>query len=1173
MYKNSTAIKCRWSSCVKYKPFLIMKLSFLICLITIMNVSASTYAQQVNLNKTNASLIDVLNDIHQQSGYSLLYNAKLLRKAQPLNLQLKNVSLDEALKQSLTGQPFTYVINQHTIVITPKPQVELIEQAKITITGTVTDTLGETIPGATVTVIGKTIATKTDVNGKFVLDVEPGSTIRVSFVGYKEQQVIITATTKVVNIKLKAAVTVTEEVVITAYGKKERKEALVGSVTSISPGDLKIPASNLTNALAGQVAGLIAYQPTGQPGLDNSQFFIRGVTTFGYNKSPLILIDNVELSSNDLARLNVDDIQSFSILKDASATALYGARGANGVILVTTKEGKIGKSQIGFRVENSSSQSAQTIQLADPITYMKLFNEATTTRDPLAQLPFSPNKILNTQAALNGAPGSNPYMYPAVNWVDMLFKKRTNTTRTDMNVSGGGDVARYYVAGSYSVDHGILKEDIANNNDNNVKFENYQLRSNININLTKSTELIVRLAGTFSNYNGPQTTDASFSTDLYNVALHTNPVLFPAYFPADSANLKTQHILFGGPAITGPAAIPAFSNQSFINPYAALLRGHKNYTESRISAQLEINQNLSGITQGLNLHGLFHTNRYSYFDSAMGYSPFYYNINTYNKATNQYTLTWLNPTAGVATEYLGYNQGNNSTSSFTYFQGVLDYNRTFGGHSLSSSLIGTAQQTIYGNQSTLLGSLPYRNLTVAGRATYSYKARYYLEFNFGYNGTERFSADHRFGFFPTIGASWVVSNEKFWTDDLSRIISRLKLRGSYGLVGNDNIGSQRFYYNSNVNLAGGNPATFGTTNGYSRPGVTINNYANNDITWETSRQANVGLEFTLLKNMNIVAEAYSYHRYNILQTRTTIPSTLGLESSIAANLGTADTKGIDLSMDYKQNIGKNFWAQGRANLTYANTNYGQWEEPQYSANEAYRYQSGQAIGRNIGYVAERLFVDDAEAKNSPKQTFSTGGTAPKGGDIKYRDLNGDGVIDSKDQTFIGYPTIPAIVYGYGISTGYKNFDLSAFFQGQAHVSFLIDPARVSPFIQSPDSNIPGNTQLLQAFADNHWSVDNQNLYALYPRLGANGAQIENNRQNSTWWLRSGSFMRLKSLEIGYTLPKSLSTKLALKKCRIYFNGLNLYTWSEFKLWDPELGGNGFAYPIQKVFNIGLNVTL
>ncbi|CAM3924510.1 TonB-dependent receptor [Mucilaginibacter galii] len=1044
---------------------------------------------------------------------------------------------------------------------------------KILITGTVTDSTGTKLAGATVTAVGvKNVGAVTDQNGYFSLNVAPGTVLRITSVGYNTQNITVSASTKVLTVPLTSTAMQTGEVVVTAYGRKQRKEAVVGSVTTVQPGELKIPASNLTNALAGQVAGIIAYQPSGQPGQDNASFFIRGVTTFGYKKDPLILIDNVELSTSDLARLQVDDIASFSILKDASATALYGARGANGVILVTTKEGKIGKAQINFRAETSTSQSVKNLELADPITYMRLFNEATITRNPLSPLPFTQNKIINTQATLNNAPGSNPYVYPAVDWLKMLFKKRTTTQRADMSVSGGGGVARYYVSGSYNIDHGILREDINNNNDNNVKFRNYQLRSNININLTKTTEMVVRLSGTFNDYNGPLTSDASFSTDLYNIAMHTSPVLFPAYYEPDAANQNTRHILFGN------ALTPGSSGQSnaiaYLNPYAALLRGHKNYSQSRMSAQLEMNQDLKFITPGLNIHGLFHTNRFSYFESSMGYSPFYYNIGEYDKLSNVYTLSWLNSQPGAATEYLSYNNDprTSSLSTYVFFQGVLDYSRRFGNHNVSSSLIGTQQQTLYGNAGTLFNSLPYRNLTVAGRATYSYKSRYFLEFNFGYNGTERFSSNHRYGFFPTIGGSWIVSEEKFWGNKLYDIVTRLKLRGSYGTVGNDQIGNQRFYYLSDVNLNGGNPATFGTNNGYTRNGVVINNYANTDITWETSRQLNLGIEATFFKNLNIVAEVYKYHRYNILQSRTAVPTTVGLESGVSANFGTANSNGIDLQADYKQTFGKNLWLQGRGNFTLASSKYDSYEEPQYK--ETYRYQSGQYINRNYGYIAERLFVDDVEARNSPSQIFSSNGVAPQGGDIKYRDLNADGKIDGADQTFIGYPTIPRIVYGYGLSGGYKNFDLSAFFQGQAQVSFFIDPSRTSPFIQSPDAAYAsGNTQLLKAFADDHWSEDNQNLYAQYPRLGVNGAQIENNRQNSTWWMRDGSFMRLKSLEIGYTLPQRIAQKMKMTKCRIYFNGLNLYTWSPFKLWDPEIGGNGFAYPIQKVFNVGLNVNL
>lgn len=1046
------------------------------------------------------------------------------------------------------------------------------------ITGEVRDTHGEPLIGVSVIAENlRNVGTTTDQNGKFVLDAAPRTVLKISYVGFVTQKITISGDQKTFNIVLKESESLMDEVVITAYGRKERKEAVVGSVTSIRPGELKVPASNLTNALAGQAAGIIAYQRSGQPGQDNASFFIRGVTTFGYKRDPLILIDNVELSANDLARLNVDDIASFVILKDASSTALYGARGANGVILVSTKEGKEGKATISFRSELSSSQSTRTLDLVGPIEYMNLYNEATLTRDPKLPLPFSQSKIANTQATLSGAPGNNPYVYPAVDWLDLLFKKTAITQRNNLSVSGGGALARYYITGAYNVDNGVLNTDVRNNNDNNVKFKNYQIRSNINVNLTKTTEVVVRLSGNFSEYNGPVTIDGSFASDLYNVAIHTSPVLFPAYYPADEANLNTKHILFGN---TGGPDGTSTNNIQYNNPYAALLRGHKSSSESRMSAQLELNQNFDFITEGLKFKGIFNTNRYSYFDSQLAYNPFFYNIKSYDKLTNEHTLVWLNPQPtgyNVATEYLNYSRSEPNANTFVYLQTALDYNKALGeNHAISSTLIGTMQSTVYSSAkdpklkiTTLPYSLPFRNLGLAGRATYSFKNKYYAEFNFGYNGSERFSEEHRYGFFPTVGVSYVVSNEKFWKS--GGIIDRLKIRASHGLVGNDAIGDQRFFYLSDVNLSTGpNYSQFGFSNQYERKGVFINSYANPNITWETSRQTNVATEFTLLKNLNVVAEFYKNHRYDILRERY-IPASEGLESSVSTNLGVVDSKGIDLSADYKQNFAKGLWASFRGNFTYSTNKYVHIEEPNYA--EAWRHYIGQPINRGTGYIAERLFVDDEEAANSPSQIFGSNNKLPQGGDIKYRDVNEDGKIDNLDQVFLGYPQTPEIVYGFGFSSGFKGFDLSAFFQGQARVSFFVDPTRVSPFIPSPDDYVYGNTQVLQAFADSHWSEENQNLYAQYPRLGTNATLIANNLQPSSWWLRDASFIRLKSLEIGYTLPVRTSKSIHLSSCRIYLNGFNLFTWSPFKLWDPEQAGNGFAYPIQKVFNVGLNVNL
>ncbi len=1041
------------------------------------------------------------------------------------------------------------------------------QKEKIKISGTVKDTAGTGIPGVSVYLAdNRSVGTATDENGKFVLEVTPGAKITLSSIGFADQTFTADAQNRQMMIVLRANEGKLSEVVITAFGKKERREAIVGSVTTISPGKLKIPSSNLTNAMAGQIAGVVAYQRSGQPGLDNSSFFIRGVTTFGYKQDPLILVDNVELTATDLARLQVDDIASFSILKDASATALYGARGANGVILITTKEGAEGKAKINLRFENSISQATQNLDVADPVTYMKMYNEAITTRNPLGVPFFTQNDIYNREQTMANAPGSNKYVYPAVDWMKELFKDRTNNQRLNASVGGGGKIARYYIAGSYNVDNGILKVSPVNNFNNNVKLQNYQLRSNININITPTTEAIVRLSGNFDEYNGPITADGSFSSDLYHRALHTSPVLFPAFFPGDSSTFNT-HILFGNSAMgTGSAG-----EVGYVNPYAEMMRGYKAFSRSRMSAQLELSQKLDFITDGLNFRGIFNTNRYSYFDLTRRYNPFYYSVSGYDRFTNQYSLRWINNQPGQATEYLSFEDGFKDINTFIYFQGVLDYSKQLSKeHFVSAALIGTRQERLYANaidpatsRPSLQYSLPYRNIGLSGRASYAYDNRYFLEFNFGYNGSERFAAKNRFGFFPTIGASWVVSREKFWTENISAIISKLKFRGSYGLVGNDAIGAQRFFYLSNVNLSGGNPASFGQNNGVSRPGVSITNYPNEDVTWETSRQTNLAMEISLFNSLNIIAEVYKQHRYNILMERASVPSTMGLESAISANLGTADSKGMDLSADYSKTFRSGFWLSGRANFTFSQNRYGQYEQPAY--HEPWRILSGQKIGVRWGYIAERLFVDDKEAASSPTQLFGSGSNPPRGGDIKYRDMNGDGKITEADQVFLGLPTTPEIVYGAGISMGFKGVDLSAFFQGSGRTSFFIDPSAVSPFLD--------NRQVLQVFADSYWSEENQDLYAKYPRLGISRTDINNNLQTSSWWMREGSFVRLKSLEVGYTIPQKLASRAFFTNCRIYFSGLNLLTFSKFKDWDPELSSNGFSYPLQKVYNIGINVNL
>jgi TonB-linked SusC/RagA family outer membrane protein len=992
----------------------------------------------------------------------------------------------------------------------------------------------EPLPGASILVEKSTRGVITDADGTFEIRVLPTDKLVFSFMGMEPQTIEI-GDKRVLEVKLAPKTDMLEEVVAVAFGT-QKKASVVGSITSVNPKNLKVPSSNLTTALAGNMAGVIAYQRSGEPGQDNAQFFVRGITTFGTNTNPLILIDNVELSSTDLARLRPDDIESFSVLKDATATALYGARGANGVVLVTTKQGKEGPAKISFRFENSMSAPTQTVEVADPVTYMKMNNEAVLTRDPLGSILYSQEKIENT------ALGNYPLIYPANDWKEMLFKDYTMNQRANLSISGGGGVARYYVAGSYNRDNGILKVDHRNNFNNNIAIDNFDLRSNVNIDVTKTTELIVRLSANFEEYSGTLNGGA----DMYTLMIYSNPVLFPAYYPVDEDFAYAKHILFGN------------YNNSKVNPYAQMVRGYKESSRSQILAQLELKQDLKFITQGLTARAMLNVSRLSQFAVNRFYNPFFYQIQSYNRLDGSYKLYETQ----IGTEYLSYTElpSDRAQNSAFYFEGAANYAREFDKHNLNGMLVFQARETLTANAGSLQLSLPSRNLGLSGRATYSFDSRYFAEFNFGYNGSERFDRSHRFGFFPSAGAAWLISNEKFW-EDYKSTVNNLKLRYSYGIIGNDQIGSaaDRFFYLSEVNLNdGGRGNEFGTER-RSITGVSISRYANPYITWEKSYKSNIALEVGLWDALSIVAEYFNEKRDNILMTRSSIPTTMGLDGvSPRANVGEASGRGVDATLEYQKNWTSDFWTSARANFTFAQSRYEVYEEPEY--NEAWRSRVGTSLSQVTGYIAERLFVDDEEAAASPKQNIGT--VKYGGGDIKYLDVNRDGKIDTADQVPIGFPTTPEIVYGFGLSSGYKGFDFSVLFQGAARQSFWIDAAGTAPFIV--------DRQVLKVYADSYWSEENQDVYALWPRLSTE--IIPNNTASSTWWMRSANFLRLKQMEIGYTIPSDFTKKMKMSSLRFYLSGSNLLLFSGFKLWDVEMAGNGLGYPNQRVFNVGLNLT-
>lgn len=1125
----------------------IMKLTAFIMLLILCQARATTYGQseKIDLNLEGATLKMIFDEIENQSNYNLFYNKSIVNERTKISVEMKEASVNEVLAEVLGSTDIKYQIVGNDILLSRKERMIVSQSDQIKVKGLVSDPEGIPLPGVTVRIEGSTQGVITDPDGKYSIDVSPTDKLRFTFIGMDDQVIDVNGRTTI-NVMLQEKSEELEGVTIVAFGKQEKK-AIVGSVSSIRPDELKVPSSNLTNALAGRVSGVISYQRSGEPGQDNSEFFIRGVTTFGYTKSPLILIDGIELTSKDFARLQPDDIASFSILKDATATAVYGARGANGVILVTTKEGKEGKLNIKVRYEHSISTPTDKIDIADPVTFMQLYNEGVKTRDAIGTLPYSERKIENTKRGLN------PYQYPAVRWNEELIKNQAQNDRINLNLSGGGKKMRYFLSAAGSIDRGILKVDKVNDFNSNIDLKKLSVRSNVNISLTNTTEAVLRFNGTFDDYRGP----IDGGSDLFKKTLRANPVLFPKYYPRIGTYEFTDHMLFGN---YGEAA-------NYLNPYADLVRGYKESSRTLVLAQLELKQDLSFITEGLSFRTMINTTRTSYFDVTREIAPFYYSY-AFTTPAGEQVLEQLNEEKGRA--YLDYEEGNPSLQTTFYLQNVLSYNRTFNeNHTFGGQLIQIVRSSLRNQTKSFQQSLPYRNLGLSGRTTYGYLSKYFLEFNFGYNGSERFSKKERFGFFPSLGCAWTISEEDFFIN-LKSTVNKFKFKASYGLVGNDAIGDKndRFFYLAQVTMDNNKlSSTFGEELGYKKNGISIDRYANPLVSWETAKKLNTGFEIGLFDNkISINADYFREDRTNILMERAFIPPSLGLEAKVKANVGEARSQGFDASLDLNHVFANGLQVAARANFTYSANELLNYEEPNYDSTP-WLYHSGQSIGQEWGFVAERLFIDEEEVFNSPRQ-FGVYGA----GDIKYKDINKDGVIDFKDKVPIGHPKDPELLYGFGFSGSYKGFDLSCFFQGLGRTSFWIEPGKVAPFIDPDTANkVRENNAILQVFADDHWSEQNQDVYAIWPRLSV--FKNENNQQRSTWFMQNGSFLRLKQVECGYTFSTQIQKRLGVRNLRLYVNATNLLTFSKFKLWDPEMAGNGLGYPVQKVFNIGLQVTL
>lgn len=1016
---------------------------------------------------------------------------------------------------------------------------ETAQQGQVQVKGIVQDEDGKPIIGASVSVKGNPQkGVISDNNGQFTIRCNTTDVLVFSSIGYQKTEEVLKGRT-VLAVTLREAARDLGEVVVTAFGATQKKETVVGSIQQVAPEALRVPGSNISTAFAGRLAGVMATQSSGQPGANGANFYIRGISTISGVASPLIIMDGMEISQDDLNHLDPDVIESFSILKDASATAMYGTRGANGVLIITTKSGRDQeKPTISFRFEGNVTMPTSVPKFVDGVRYMQLYNEGVQNQGT--------GDILYTQEQMDGTRNHlNPYIYPDVNWYDELFKTSAFNQKANMNIRGGTKKIVYFMNLNVSHETGMLRDRSKDyfSYDNNIAVTRYAFQNNIDFHMSKSSSISLHLYAALDDKKGPAGNDIN---SIFNQVMAANPVQYPITFPNDDGS---EWVHWG---------YSSLGNSGYTNPMAQLVSGYSSSFASTVTANINFDQKLDFLTKGLAFHLMFSFKNWSYTY-----------VNRSQSASNMYELkSWTKdadgnyvinaPAVGTPAKPTLNTGTSNSGDRRYYAQAYFDYNRTFGNHTVSGMLLWNINQYDLNSPANgnLIATLPQRKMGFAAKLSYDYLHKYLVEFNAGYNGSENFAPGHRWGFFPSIGAGYVISEEKFW-EPIKDIASTFKIRGTYGLVGNDQYGGERFIYREDVSLTGNGGFTTGVPGNYtSASGPGWNRLRNYNITWEVGHKLDIGFDLELFRSLNITFDWFRERRSNIFQQKNSIPNYFGTDNTrIYGNFAEVVNKGVDMAVSYAKNFGKDWSVQFQGTFTWNRNEITKFDEAPGKRDAL--MSVGKSTNTIWGYVADGLYIDKADIENSPSSTLGNMTIAP--GDIKYLDQPDqqgeyDGKITSDDRVPIGLSQ-PEIIYGFGPSVRYKNWDFSVFFQGRAKVDIVI--SGIQPF------GTQYNRSVLKFIDDSRWSPDNQNPNAAYPRLTKN--DNNNNFQTSTYWLRNGSFLKLKNAEIGYSF----------KKLRVYVNGTNLLTFSPFKLWDPEMGGGSYVtkYPTQRTINVGVQLTI
>lgn len=1002
---------------------------------------------------------------------------------------------------------------------------------QLNVTGNVKDALGEYIIGASVLVKGTTNGTITDIDGNFsVSGVEKGSVLEISYIGYVSQSITINDE-KPLLIILKEDSETLEEVVVVGYGV-QKKANLTGAVTSMKSDELlKSRAANATTALVGQMPGLISKQASGEPGADDASIFIRGIATFQGDASPAYIIDGIERTSADFARMDPNDIESINVLKDAASAAIFGMRGANGVIVITTKRGTDGKASIKYSGSVSIQSPTKLPEFANSYDYARLANQ------------YFGSEIYSAEAIQKYKDGSDPELYPNTNWYDEMLTKNAIQNQHNISISGGNEKIRYYVSGGF-LNQGGLWEDL--------NYKRYNLRSNIDAQITKTTRLGVDVSGRLE-----KSLNSGSSYTIFKELVRNTPVLLCRY--PDGT--------FAFPDATHPNIVAA--NQ----PGGSYSKGETFVVDARV----ELEQELDFITEGLSAKGVMSYSRNNYTNKAWSVSPYVYS----KGANNEYVL---NPRTSPSLN-LTQNQTN-----YQEYQLQVNYNRSFGLHNVTAMTMVLARKgfsstsCMFRNSfdSEILDQINAGNTdgqtmnavdsetaraSYMARVNYNYASKYLVEFNIRRDGSENFAPDKRWGTFASASLGWVISEEPFF-ESLKNTINFLKIRGSYGTLGNDNTGGVSFPFYSRFELYQGAVASNGFMNNLGdyafgdlvTKGLVPGAIANSLATWEKSNKANIALDATLFNNLNFTVDLFTERRTNILTQRTAeVPSSFGGTLPLE-NIGIVNNKGIDLSLNNHNSIGKVNYSVG-GNFTFARNKIVEMAEAEGTSE--YMRQTGRPINGYYGYKTDGIFQSQEEIDSYAKQEVAGVGYETQIGDIKYVDVDGNGVVNSDDMTYLGYGNIPEIIYGINGSLNWKNFDFSFLMQGAANAQVYLKGGIILPYFNQ--GNLP------QFWVNEAWTEENPSNR--YPRLAESVHNFPaTDVPGVQTYLYNASYLRLKNIEVGYTFPTSWLSRIGVTNARVYVNAQNLFTISNVPQIDPEnTEQEGWTYPQMKSFNFGLSL--